>query len=125
MKKGLFDGQPQAQMAFQPQQRDPQGPDSNNTGGHHPLTATGMTVNTREELESIEAKEGIGGLRRVAGPLGVKGRGKDELIGEIMRAQEEKARTQGNQDGLRNAEMQDAENAEIKDNNANKTGRVR
>lgn len=125
LKNGLYDGTPHAQMAFQPQQRDPQGPDSENQGLHSPQSATGVTVHTREELEEIEKREGIEGLRRIATPLGIKGRGKNELIGEIVKAEEQKAKTEGNPDGLRIAAQQNVENAEIKDKNENKSGVVR
>jgi len=41
---------------------------------------------TREELEVIADKNGISGLRAIAKPLGIKGRGIDELIDEITAA---------------------------------------
>lgn len=43
---------------------------------------------SREDLCRIGEKEGISGLRRIASPLGVKGRGKDELVSEILIAQD-------------------------------------
>lgn len=46
------------------------------------------TVWTRESLEELAGKDGIDGLRRVASPLGIKGRGKEELIAEILKAQD-------------------------------------
>lgn len=42
---------------------------------------------TREELEEIADKQGISGLRAIADPLGVKGRGIAELISEILAAE--------------------------------------
>lgn len=44
-------------------------------------------VYTRAELEAIGANDGIGGLREIANPLGVKGRGIAELVTEILTAQ--------------------------------------
>jgi len=44
-------------------------------------------VYTRAELEAIGANDGIGGLREIAKPLGVKGRAIGELIEEILAAQ--------------------------------------
>lgn len=43
---------------------------------------------TREELEVIADKGGIGALRQIAEKHGVKGRGIVELITEILKAQE-------------------------------------
>lgn len=42
---------------------------------------------TREDLEGVADKDGIAGLRAIAEPLGVRGRGIAELIGEILAAQ--------------------------------------
>lgn len=44
-------------------------------------------VYTRDELEAIGANDGIAGLREIATPLGVKGRGIAELVNEILEAQ--------------------------------------
>lgn len=44
-------------------------------------------VYTRAELEAIGANDGISGLRVIATPLGVKGRGIGELVNEILAAQ--------------------------------------
>lgn len=44
-------------------------------------------VYSRQELEAIGANDGIEGLRAIAKPLGVKGRGISELVGEILAAQ--------------------------------------
>jgi len=43
---------------------------------------------TRESLEKVADEHGIAGLRAVADPLGVKGRGIAELIDEILKAQD-------------------------------------
>lgn len=42
---------------------------------------------TREDLEKIADSEGIAGLRKIAEPMGVRGRGIVELIDEILEAQ--------------------------------------
>lgn len=42
---------------------------------------------TEEDLLKIADKEGITGLRKIAKPIGVRGRGKSELIKEILEAQ--------------------------------------
>ena len=42
---------------------------------------------TKEALEDIAASQGMGGLKSIADPLGVKGRSKQELITEILEAQ--------------------------------------
>lgn len=42
---------------------------------------------TREQLEAIADQDGIGGLRAVAEKFGIKGRGINELITEILRYQ--------------------------------------
>lgn len=44
-------------------------------------------VYSRAELEAIAANDGIGALRKIATPLGVKGRGIGELVSEILAAQ--------------------------------------
>lgn len=44
-------------------------------------------VYSRQELEAIGANDGIEGLRAIAKPLGVKGRGITELTTEILAAQ--------------------------------------
>lgn len=44
-------------------------------------------VYTDAQLHEIAAKDGVKGLRAIATPLGVSGRGKDELIREIQKAQ--------------------------------------
>jgi len=44
-------------------------------------------VYTRAELEAIGANDGIGGLREIAKPLGIRGRGIAELVNEILAAQ--------------------------------------
>jgi hypothetical protein len=44
-------------------------------------------VYTRAELEAIAANNGISGMRAIATPLGVRGRGISELIEEILAAQ--------------------------------------
>jgi hypothetical protein len=44
-------------------------------------------VYTRQELEAIGANDGIAGLRVIAEPLKVKGRGIAELVTEILAAQ--------------------------------------
>jgi len=43
----------------------------------------------RHELQAIAADEGIEGLRKIAGPLGVKGTSKEGLIEGILGAQQE------------------------------------
>jgi hypothetical protein len=43
---------------------------------------------TREQLEQIADAKGIAGLREIADPMGVKGRGIAELIAEILAAQD-------------------------------------
>lgn len=42
---------------------------------------------TEEDLLKVAEKEGITGLRKIAKPIGVRGRGKSELIREILEAQ--------------------------------------
>lgn len=42
---------------------------------------------SRKHLREIADKEGISGLRKIAKPFGLKGRGKSELIKEILEAQ--------------------------------------
>lgn len=42
---------------------------------------------TREQLEEVADKNGIAGLREIAEPMGIKGRGIAELISEILAAQ--------------------------------------
>lgn len=44
-------------------------------------------VYTRAELEAIAGNDGIGALREIAKPLGVKGRAIGELVNEILAAQ--------------------------------------
>lgn len=46
-----------------------------------------LVIYTRTELEAIGGNDGIGGLRKIAKPLGVKGRGISELVDEILAAQ--------------------------------------
>lgn len=46
-----------------------------------------QVIYNRTELEAIGANDGIGGLRAIAKPLGVKGRGISELVTEILAAQ--------------------------------------
>lgn len=48
-----------------------------------------IVVYSRQELEAIAANEGIGGLREISEPLGVKGRAITELVNEILKAQDE------------------------------------
>lgn len=42
---------------------------------------------TREDLEKIADEKGIAGLRVIADPLGIRGRGISELISEILKGQ--------------------------------------
>lgn len=49
-----------------------------------------IVIYSRQELEAIAANDGIQGLREIAKPLGVKGRAIDELVREILAAQNEK-----------------------------------
>jgi hypothetical protein len=49
---------------------------------------------TEDELREV-AKQGIDDLRAIATPMGVKGRGKEELIREILAAQEPVATHEG------------------------------
>lgn len=44
-------------------------------------------VYSRQELEAIGANDGVGGLREIADPLGVKGRGITDLVTAILTAQ--------------------------------------
>lgn len=44
-------------------------------------------AHTRESLEAVADKMGIAGLREIAEPMRVKGRGIQELIEEILKAQ--------------------------------------
>lgn len=46
-----------------------------------------VVIYTRAELEAIGANDGIQGVREIATPLGVKGRGIKELVDEILKAQ--------------------------------------
>lgn len=46
-----------------------------------------LVVYSRQELEAIGANDGIDGLRHIAKPFGVRGRGISELITEILAAQ--------------------------------------
>jgi hypothetical protein len=46
---------------------------------------------TRQELEAVGANDGIEGLREIAEPLGVKGRGITELVTNILNAQAKNA----------------------------------
>jgi hypothetical protein len=48
-------------------------------------------VYTRQELEAVGANDGIEGLREIAAPLGVKGRGITELVTNILNAQAKNA----------------------------------
>lgn len=50
-----------------------------------------IVIYTRAELEAVAANNGIGGLRDIAKPLNVKGRGINELVDEILKAQAKKA----------------------------------
>lgn len=50
-----------------------------------------IVIYTRAELEAIGANDGIQGLREIAQPLGVKGRGIKELVDEILKAQTKQA----------------------------------
>jgi hypothetical protein len=50
-----------------------------------------IVIYTRAELEAVGANNGIGGLRDIAKPLGVKGRGIVELVEEILKAQAKQA----------------------------------
>lgn len=52
---------------------------------------TEIVVYTRAELEAIGANNGIQGLRDIAKPLNVKGRGITELVNEILKAQTSQA----------------------------------
>lgn len=53
--------------------------------------APAAATHTRESLEKIADEHGIQGLREVATPMGVRGRGIGELIEEILAAQARKA----------------------------------
>lgn len=46
-----------------------------------------VAVWTREELSRIGNEGGINGLREIATPMGIKGRGVEELIDEILAGQ--------------------------------------
>lgn len=46
-----------------------------------------IIIYTRAELEAVGGNNGIQGLREIATPLNVKGRGVQELINEILKAQ--------------------------------------
>jgi hypothetical protein len=46
-----------------------------------------VVFHTKEDLERIADKKGINGLREIAAPLGVKGRGINELVKEILKAE--------------------------------------
>lgn len=50
-----------------------------------------IVIYTRGELEAIAANNGIHGLREIATPLEVKGRGIQELVNEILKAQSKRA----------------------------------
>lgn len=50
-----------------------------------------IVVYTRAELEAIGANNGIQGLRDIAKPLGVKGKGIQELVNSILKAQTSQA----------------------------------
>lgn len=50
-------------------------------------TVSEMVIYTRAELEAIGGANGINGLREIATPLGIKGRGIHELVTEILKAQ--------------------------------------
>lgn len=56
-------------------------------GAGENIAAKQMTRYTREELEGIADQGGIGAVREVADKLGVKGRGINELIREILQKQ--------------------------------------
>jgi hypothetical protein len=49
------------------------------------------TVWTRQELEAVGANDGIEGLRKLADPLGVKGRSITDLVDAILQAQAKNA----------------------------------
>lgn len=49
-----------------------------------------LVIYSRQELEAIGANDGINGLRDIAKPLGVRARAIDELIREILVAQNAK-----------------------------------
>lgn len=56
-----------------------------------PESTTKTPAYTREHLEKIADKDGIAGLRKIADPKGIKGRGIAELISEILADQAEQA----------------------------------
>lgn len=58
-----------------------------------PAQLDAFTRHTKEELEEIADKQGIKGLRAIAEPLGVKGRGIEEIIQEILVAEAKAAKT--------------------------------
>jgi hypothetical protein len=84
-------GEQQTWTQTQPDEQTMQKAGEPEQGTRDPRSQSGVTVMSQEELEQIEQRDGIAGLRRVAGPLGVRGRGKEELIREIMQAQEKAA----------------------------------
>lgn len=49
-----------------------------------PTPAAPATVYTAESLAAVADEKGIAGLREIAEPMGVKGRGINELIAEIL-----------------------------------------
>lgn len=49
--------------------------------------ANAVPKHSRESLEAVADAHGIAGLRAIAEPMGVKGRGISELIEEILKAQ--------------------------------------
>jgi hypothetical protein len=49
------------------------------------------TVWTRQELEAVGANDGVEGLRKLADPLGVKGRSITDLVDAILQAQAKNA----------------------------------
>jgi hypothetical protein len=55
--------------------------------GEHGEVRLAVERYTREELEAVADRRGITGLRDIASPYGVKGRGITELINEILQAQ--------------------------------------
>lgn len=50
-----------------------------------------IVIYSRAELEAIAGNDGIGALRKIAEPLGVRGRAIGDLINEILAAQAKKA----------------------------------
>lgn len=55
--------------------------------GQEPVAEVTAKVWTVEELEEVADKKGIAGLREIADPMGVRARGINELIGEIIAKQ--------------------------------------